>query len=414
MKNTFTLLLACLLLCCCHEAKKETITTNNFVRIDGHDLIKSNGEKLFLQGINLGNWLNPEGYMFFFKEANSYRLINTVFCELVGEDYTNDFWKKFKDNYITKDDIAYIKKTGMNSIRIPFHYKLFTNEDYMGANDSSEGFRILDELLEWCRDENLYVILDMHDAPGGQTGDNIDDSYGYPWLMTSEKSQEKFCNIWKEIAQHYANDTLIVGYDLLNEPISNNFIADNDSLNSRLEPLYKRCIDSIRTVDNNHIILLGGAQWNRNFEVFNDPTYDEKVMYTCHAYWCDTTANSVKEILEFREKVNRPMYMGETGENTDEWVAGYTRMMNNENIGWHYWPYKKMPIGRCMTSIPTPDNWDLITEYALKDRSTFSKIREHRPDQELVKKAMSDLIENMKLENCNINNGYIEALGMVP
>ena len=218
MKNTFTLLLACLLLCCCHEAKKETITTNNFVRIDGHDLIKSNGEKLFLQGINLGNWLNPEGYMFFFKEANSYRLINTVFCELVGEDYTNDFWKKFKDNYITKDDIAYIKKTGMNSIRIPFHYKLFTNEDYMGANDSSEGFRILDELLEWCRDENLYVILDMHDAPGGQTGDNIDDSYGYPWLMTSEKSQEKFCNIWKEIAQHYANDTLIVGYDLLNEP----------------------------------------------------------------------------------------------------------------------------------------------------------------------------------------------------
>ena len=118
----------------------------------------------------------------FWSEAASYRQINEALCELVGPDFTKEFWREFKKNYITEEDIKYIRHTGMNSIRIPFHYKLFTNEDYMNLDDSHDGFKLMDQVIEWCRQQDLYVILDMHDAPGGQTGDNIDDSYGYPWL----------------------------------------------------------------------------------------------------------------------------------------------------------------------------------------------------------------------------------------
>ncbi|WP_165023883.1 glycoside hydrolase family 5 protein [Dysgonomonas sp. ZJ279] len=413
-KLIYLLLFPLLLLSCGSKEQTEPQHAERFIRVNGPDLIKPNGEKFFIQGINLGNWLNPEGYMFFFGDVSSYRVINEAFCEMVGPDFTNWFWNEFKKNYITEDDIKYIKQTGMNSVRIPFHYKLFTNEDYMGLDSNQNGFELIDNAIEWCRKQNLYVILDMHDAPGGQTGDNIDDSYGYPWLMESEPSKELFCDIWKKVADHYKNDTIILGYDLLNEPIAHYFMEDYAHLNDSLEPLYKRCVDSIRTVDNNHIVLLGGAQWNGNFTVFNDSKFDDKMMYTCHRYWCDTLQANIQDFVNFRDSVNLPMYMGETGENSDEWIAGWTRLMERNNIGWHYWPYKKMVPKSCMLTIPTPENWDLIVEYTKQDRSNFAKIRKARPDQEKVKKAMTDLLENMKFSNCTKNEGYITALGMKP
>ena len=413
MKKLLYLILPLVLLSC---SPKEVTKTDGskFIRVEGPDLIKSNGEKLLIQGTNLGNWLNPEGYMFHFQDVSSYRLINEAFCELVGPDFTAWFWQEFKKNYITQEDIKYIKQTGMNSLRIPFHYKMFTDEDYMGLTANQNGFEMIDQVVEWCRQENLYVILDMHDAPGGQTGDNIDDSYGYPWLMDSEASKVQFCEIWKKVAQHYANDTLILGYDLLNEPIAHYFLEQHANLNDSLEPLYKRCVDSIRTVDPNHIVLLGGAQWNGNFNVFNDSKFDDKMMYTCHRYWCDTLQSNIQDFVNFRDSVNLPIYMGETGENTDEWIAAWTRLMERNNIGWHYWPYKKMDSERGMVSIKAPENWNLIVDYTSQDRSNFAKIRAVRPDQAVVRKAMTDLLENMKFANCNINKGYILALGMKP
>ncbi|MBD8389345.1 glycoside hydrolase family 5 protein [Dysgonomonas sp. BGC7] len=385
---------------------------DKFIKVKDQNLVMPDGSKFFIRGINLGNWLNPEGYMFFFKDVNSYRLINDAFCEMVGPDFTNWFWEEFRNNYITHEDIKYIKQTGMNSVRVPFHYKLFTDDNYMGKNTGKIGFEIFDRLLDWCRQEGLYVILDMHVAPGGQTGDNIDDSYGYPWLFESEESKELFCNIWKQIATRYADDPIVLGYDLVNEPIAHYFKSDYDKLNTALEPLYKRCVDSIRTVDRNHIVLLGGAQWNSNFKVFTDSKFDNNMMYTCHRYKCDILKSSIQDLISFRDSVNLPMYMGETGENTDEWVGGFRRLLEDNNIGWHFWPYKKMATRACMTIIPTPENWDVIVEYTKADRSSYAKIREARPNPETVRKAMTELLNNMKFRNCIQNNGYTKALGM--
>ena len=384
------------------------VTPEDFIRIDGTDLVAPDGSGFFIKGTNLGNWLNPEGYMFGFSKTNSAGMIDQMFRELVGPDFTDEFWKLFKDNYITREDIEFIASTGSNTIRVPFHYKLFTDEDYMGLKSQQDGFKRLDDVIGWCREFGLYVILDMHDAPGGQTGDNIDDSYGYPWLLESEASQQLFCDIWREIADYYKNEPVILGYDLINEPIAPYF--DNmDELNEKLEPLHKRAVAAIREVDTNHIILLGAPQWNGNFKPFKDWTYDDKLMWTCHRYGGDPIRPAIMNFIEFRYSTGLPMYMGEIGHNTDEWQETFCRTMIEANIGYTFWPYKKIR-NSCFSGITPPADWDKVVGFSEAPRSTFSEIRAARPDQEIARKAMLDFIEASRFENCTPQDSYIKSL----
>ena len=414
MKNVIYSLLFCGALAACgssgsQPAATETPAPEAFVRISGQGLIQPDGSKLFIKGTNLGNWLNPEGYMFGFSKTNSGRFINEMFCQLVGPDFTAKFWKQFKDNYVTRKDIEFIASTGANTIRLPFHYKLFTDEDYMGLTAGQDGFARVDSVVNWCKDNRLYLILDMHDAPGGQTGDNIDDSYGYPWLFESEESQQLFCDIWRKIADYYKNETTILGYELINEPIAPYF-ENMEELNGKLEAVHKRAVKAIREVDTNHIILIGGAQWNGNFKPFKDAKYDDKLMYTCHRYGGEPTKAAIQEIINFRDSVNLPMYMGEIGHNTDEWQAAFCQVMRDNNIGYTFWPYKKLDNSSFM-GIKRPEGWDKVVKFAESSRSSYKEIRDARPDQEEMKQVMNRFIENAKCENCVPQQGYIRSLG---
>lgn len=390
-----------------------TANASNFVTIKGENLMDANGKKLYIVGTNLGNWLNPEGYMFDFKKTNCEWMINDMVCELAGSDFAREFWQAFKDNYITEADIAYIKQTGANTIRLPFNYKLFTREDYMGKNDETEGFKQMDKVIDWCRKYDLHLILDMHDCPGGQTGDNIDNGHGYPWLFESEASQQLFCQIWQKIASRYKDEPVSLGYELMNEPIATMFSDSlRAALNAKLEPLYKRATKAIREVDLNHIILLGGAQWNGNFEPFSDWKFDNKIMYTCHRYGGEPTKAAIQSIIDFRDKTKLPMYMGEIGHNTDQWQADFCATMKKANIGYTFWPYKKID-GSCMMGIKKPADWDsTIVKFAEADRSSFDAIRKARPDQEKGKKLLMEFVENAKQKNCVPQRGYILSMGL--
>lgn len=380
-----------------------------FITVKGKDVIGLDGKPFIMRGTNLGNWLIPEGYMFKFDKVNSPRLINEAITELIGPDEAKKFWEKYLHNYITEADIHYLKSIGVNSIRIPFNYRLFTNEDYLGANDPNRGFELIDPVISWCKKEGIYVILDMHAAPGGQTGDNIDDGYGYPFLFKSEASQKQCAEIWARIADHYKNEPIIIGYDLLNEPIATYF--DAGEFNPSLEPVYKLITAAIRTVDKNHIVILGGAQWDSNFKPFGPP-FDAKLIYQFHKYWTDPTKAVIQDYIDFRNKYNVPIYCGETGENKDEWVKKFKDVLEENNIGWHYWPYKKMENLSGFVTFDKPANYDKIIEYAAKQRSSFEDIRKAGPvDREQVKKALYDFIENSRFEHCRVNNGYVGALG---
>ncbi len=379
-----------------------------FVTTRGKEFISSDGKPLLLKGINLGNWLLPEGYMFKFKATNSPRLIQTAINELIGEEEARKFWKTYRDNYITREDIRFIKRSGFNSIRIPFNYRLFVTDGTPPRLDGP-GYELLDRVVDWCRGEGLYVILDMHAAPGGQTGDNIDDSFGYPFLFESSESQELTVKLWRKIAARYRNQPAVIGYDLLNEPIANYF--DATSLNPKLEPLYRRIVLGIRGVDPNHIIFLGGAQWDTNFKIFGSP-FDNRVAYTFHKYWMTVNEDAIREYLDFRDRFNVAVWMGESGENTDEWIESFRKLLEAESVGWCFWPYKKLDATSCIVSIHPPEDWPTIVGFADGPRTSFEEVRKRRPPKEKVQKALSDYLERIKFANCRINHGYLKALGL--
>lgn len=381
---------------------------SRFVTTHGKDLISTDGKPLLLKGINLGNWLLPEGYMFKFKSANSPRLIQTVINELVGEDEGRRFWKTYHQNYIAREDIRFIKQSGFNSVRVPFSYRLFVSEAEPEKLEGA-GYELLDRVVDWCKKEGLFVILDMHAAPGGQTGDNIDDGWGYPFLFESPESQELTVNLWRKMAARYRNEPTVIGYDLLNEPIAHYFAAAN--LNPKLEPLYRKIVAGIREVDRNHLVFLGGAQWDTNFKIFGPP-FDAKLVYTFHKYWMEVNQGAIQEYLDFRDKYNVPVWMGESGENTDEWISSFRTLLEQNKIGWCFWPYKRMDATSCVASINKPVDWDVIVGFAEGPRTTFEEVRKHRPPKEKVQKALNDYLERIKFKNCGINQGYLKALGL--
>jgi aryl-phospho-beta-D-glucosidase BglC (GH1 family) len=403
MKNSFLLCLMALFIC-------QPILAQKFVSVKGKEIYGVDGKPMLIKGTNLGNWLNPEGYMFKFNKTSSPRLINEAFSELFGPAETQKFWKQYLANYITKGDIRYLHALGMNSIRVPFNYRLFTDEYYMGGNGIQRGFALLDTVVNWCEEENMTVLLDMHAAPGGQTGDNIDDSYAYPFLYESKEDQELLCSIWTKIATHYKNNITIMGYDLFNEPIPHFF--DTVHLNPLLEPLFKKVTAAIRKVDKNHLIFLEGAQWASNFSAFGKP-FDDKLVYQFHKYWTPTTIDVIQSYIDFRDKYNVPIYCGETGENDDAWVESFRKLLEQNNIGWHYWPYKKMNNTRGIVSFPQPTNYELIILYADTARNSFDLVRKNKPaNLEAAKKAWYQYLENCKYEHIIPNKGYIKALGL--
>lgn len=387
----------------------QNFAQQKFFDVRGKEIIAPGGKFFLMNGTNLGNWLVPEGYMFKFDKAVSPRLIQDVIAELIGPDKANAFWKKYLQNYIAHADIHYLKTIGVNSLRIPFHYKLFTDEEYMGGSGEQRGFALLDSAVKWCKQEGLYVILDMHCAPGGQTGDNIDDSWGYLFLYESEENIQQTISIWKKIAAHYANETAVMGYDVLNEPIPHFY--DITKFNPLLEPVYKRIVAGIRQADKNHIVFLGGAQWDSNFDVFGPP-FESKLVYTFHKYWTAPTKEVIQPYLDFSSKYNVPLYMGESGENSDEWITEFRKVLDSNKVGWHFWPYKKMDDKACFVQFNRPHDYSVIKEFADTSRSTLEEIRKARPDIRLITEALNMFLENCQYKNCFPNKGYIEALGL--
>lgn len=387
-----SLVILCLILLLQLQSQTRIKTSLSFLHTSGQDMVNEAGKKVFLKGVGLGNWMLPEGYMWKFGAGGDRpRKIEKLVSDLIGEDKANRFWTSFRKYYITEEDIKRIAELGFNSVRPALNSRLFLTE-----GDSpvyvEDGFQLLDSLISWCRKYNLYVIIDMHGAPGGQTGQNIDDSpKDLPELFIEKKYQDQLEGLWVKLAMKYKDEPVVAAYDLLNEPLPV-VTGAAEKYKHLLVPLYKRLTTAIRKVDARHMITLEGYDWSNNWSLFDRP-FDDNVFYQFHYYcWArPDLLGGIDQFINKRKELNTPIWVGETGEkgNTIYWST--TQLFEANNIGFSFWPWKKMDTENTPYSIKKPANWDLIAEYSRGGA---------KPDPAVCIRAFDELLENIKLANC--------------
>ena len=401
MKKTIFFLLAFAAAAYCYAQSHQKSGTG-FLHTSGQDIVDESGEKIYLKGIGLGNWLLPEGYMWKFGSMGDRpRKIEKVVAELVGQEKAAIFWKTFRQNYIAEADIKRIAGLGFNSVRPALNSRLFLTEDKNPVY-IEEGFQLIDSLVSWCKKYDLYVILDMHGAPGGQTGANIDDSPNdIPELFIYPRYQDQLVDLWVKIAQRYKDEPTVAAYDLLNEPLPKS-TGSADKYKHLLVPLYKRITSEIRKVDQRHMITLEGFDWANDWSLFDAP-FDKNVFYQFH-YYCwnrPDNLNSIDQYVSKRNELNTPIWVGETGEKGNAVYWATSQYFAANNIGFSFWPWKKMDTHNTPYSIQKPKNWDLISEYTKGGP---------KPDPVMAQQALNDLLENIKLENCTYFEDVCNAI----
>jgi aryl-phospho-beta-D-glucosidase BglC (GH1 family) len=364
--------------------------------------VNESGEKILLRGLGLGNWMLPEGYMWKFGgQADRPRRIEKMVGDLIGTENADRFWTEYRKNYITEADIQRIADLGYNSIRPALNARLFLTESD-SPEPVKEGYELLDNLVKWCKARGIYVIIDLHGAPGGQTGQNIDDSADdQPQLFMQTKYQDRLVGLWTTIAQRYKNEPAVAGYDLLNEPLPERTGAA-PKYKDRLEPLYKRITQAIRAVDQKHMIILEGADWSNDWSVFT-ASFDKNLVYQFHYYCWDTPARlkSIGQYLDYGRRFNAPIWVGETGERDDGIYWATTEYFEANNIGWSFWPWKKMNAVNAPYSIKAPDHWDAIVACSQGGA---------KPSKEVALKAFNDLLVNIRVENCTFFPAVVNSM----
>ena len=366
-----------------------------FFKTLGFDIIDGDGNKIILKGYGLGGWLVPEGYMLNTPGYGSPSHIRNQIIDVIGVEETSKFFEEYRKNYVAEKDIELIADWGFNHIRLPFHYELFSPSDTPGVF-IEDGFTIIDTLLKWCKSNDLYLILDMHCAPGGQNSGNISDSDGEARLWTEPSNQDRTIDIWKIIAERYAEEEWIIGYDLLNEPV-----LPTGYSNKVLRDFYVRLRNAIREVDTNHILFIEGNWYGTDFSQLA-PRFDPNMVWAFHKYWSETDLGSIQQYRNLRTQTVTPLWLGETGENSNPWFYETVQLMDQQNVGWNWWAHKKFETITSPLSATINSGYQRIIDYW--------KGQESKPSEEFARTALMEMAENLKLEKCKLNSGVIASL----
>jgi endoglucanase len=381
-----------------------SLTAQGYLHTEGKYIYNGNGEPVILRGIGTGNWMLLEGYMMQTGDvAGTQHEFRARLEETIGKTRADSFYNAWLQYHFTRTDVDSMKSWGFNSVRVAMHYKWFTPpiEDELVEGEITwidKGFDMLDSLLTWCEDNEMYLILDLHGAPGGQGKDaNISDyDPTKPSLWESDFNKDKTVALWKKLAQRYANEPWIGGYDLINET---NWTFPEGN-NSQMRELYGRITDAIREVDANHIIFIEGNNFANDFSGLTPP-WDDNMAFSFHKYWNYNKPGALDWIIQMRDNYNIPIWLGETGENSNTWFTNLIALCEKHNVGWSWWPVKKPGINNPLRVEVNEDYEKLIDSWK-------GEALELTEDKAFA--AVLQFAENHKIENCVFQKDVVDAM----
>ena len=394
--------------------------SQGFLRTQGTEIVNDNGP-VILRSIGTGNWMIMEGYMMQSSSAGvaTHTQYREKLVETMGEERTDEFFDTWTENHFTKTDLDSMKAWGFNAVRAALHYKTLTltiEEEKRNSDGSlqntwlEKGFEKIDELLSWCEQNEMYLILDMHGAPGGQ-GKNAsisDYDENLPSLWESEDNQQKLIALWIKLAERYKDAKWIGGFDMINEPNwafegSENPNGCDCENNDAIWDLHQRIIKAIRMVNTNHMVYISGNCLGGNYNSFEQHPLkdaDQNMVITFHKYWNNNKEDAIDNWIAMREQYQLPLWMSEGGENSNTWFSDCIALYEKNKIGWSWWPVKKSKINNIL-KVKTDDNYrELMTSW--KNNTPLSADKTYE--------AVMQYADNHKIENCIVAKDVLYAM----
>ena len=326
------------------------ITDKDFLTVTGSDLTNRDGEVIRLRGVNLGGWMIQECWMCPVIGADGeWGNLDTIEAfEAAGftEEQIQQLFDTYQDNWITEADLDIIADSGANCIRVPFWYRNFMkNEagDWIEDDlDKNPGFKRLDWVIKQAGARGMYVILDLHGAPGGQSMNHSSGTVGRNDLYSSDECRATMKKLWTAIAERYKDEPAVAAYDLMNEPQNNDGFEENEHFVSpwdeaawqQTNDVYREMTAAVRAVDPDHVISVEGI-----WRITNLPNPEDEgwtnMLYQVHLY--DDTAQFrtlAKEVADYGRAHGVATLVGEFSN-----MAGI-EICDENGISWTSWTYK--------------------------------------------------------------------------
>ena len=360
-----------------------------FTHVSGTQLVDGNNAPLKLRGANVGGWLEWEGWMWgqsldYIGQTN----MMTNLTSLVGSTQAQQFQTNVETNYVTQADFNAMAADGFNVVRIPFNYTLLFSPQ---NTFKPAGWTILDNAIAEAKQAHVSVVLDMQEAPCGQSKIFFAGYTGGPTLWQSTACQNNTVAIWQAIAARYSTNTAIMGYDFIGEPSTSD---------SQLTAFYQRLTAAVRQVDTNHILIYEGNNFARSFTNFTGRLDSDQVL-SFHAYtWTQNNAVPTKlaTFNPYATAQDSPLYVGEYGQTGYSGLSQYVQGFNGDPYvaGYTVWTWKQVQ------GLPT---LQAIHETAASQKLIDWMDNTHRskPTVAQANQGMSDFINSIKYQNTTAN-----------
>jgi len=396
-----------------------------YFRRSNSNIIDPNGKPFIIQATNVSCWLYQENYIFGGAQ-NAHKILAEKLNEILGANAYANFSKQMMTNFITKEDIHLMKKIGFNCLRVGFSAESF-------ASDSTKKmlFSTLDNLIPTFKENNLPIILSMiHAAKPQNTLWVSNYTIGETVLWDSEEAKLKTAKIWSEIAQHYKEEQIILGYDIINEP---NITRKREI---QLINLYQKITSSIRKYDPNHMLIYEGNRYATELALLSkyDSLLDYNASYQFHFYsWFGAKIDKqLPKHLECAEATQRPIFCGEFGINRLSAIKQQVDLMKNmsEIDGWATYTWKSIELATTKEEknrppyygkwifIPFEDLHMSVLQFHMDNEMRdvmdwLTNVKNSKkPNAETTVNVIEKIIKAVELKNCKIDKLHIEALGL--
>ena len=234
--------------------------SENLPRLQVQDdrVVNADGKTVALRGVNLGNWLliEPGGLGGTMGSFSDQAKLLHILRDRFGETERRRLIDLYRDSYITARDFDNVKTFGFNVVRVGFDIELFEDDDRPWQL-RADAFKYLDFAVREAKARGIYVLFDLHGAPGRQVNGKQSGDASRADFWTIPDDQERALRVWEQIARHFKGDSTVFGYEMLNEPFS--------ATAEQLLDFAKRWYARVRPIDAQAVLMFPGLYTNVKF-----------------------------------------------------------------------------------------------------------------------------------------------------